>query len=283
MSLHRDVQQKRNTCHLHLSQEFVEEQFRIHEWEVAAEFKSLWMLQGGLDSMSGQSQQRSSGIYEGQYGMSQQNSKGHYAGNTGIFQGGFDSMSGQSQQSSSGFYGGQNEISQQNSGGYYAGKTGINQQSVHNARVYQQNESEVNYSNARNYWQNQNDSRNRGMVVSQITNDLRKNEKLVEVADIKQLDEFCKEGKLKEAVKHLGLLQQQHVPEDFSRYVMLKKACIENKALQEVKSVSEYFIKSTTNLLGLLDGFCKEGKLNEAAKLLELLELQHFPVDCLDM
>ncbi|CAI9757352.1 unnamed protein product [Fraxinus pennsylvanica] len=237
------------------------------------------MLQGGLDSMNGLSQQRSSGFYGGQYGMSQQNSRGHYAGSTGIFQGGFDSMSGQSQQSSSGFYGGQYEISEQNSGGYYAGNTGFNQQSVHNARAYQQNESEVNYFNARNYWQNQNDSQNRGMVASQITNDLKQNEKLVEVADIKKLDEFCKEGKVKEAVKHLGLLEQQHVPVDFSRYVMLKKACFENKSLQEVKFVSEYFIKSTTNPLGLLDGFCKEGKLKEAVELLELLELQHFPVD----
>ncbi|CAA2933665.1 pentatricopeptide repeat-containing At4g32450, mitochondrial-like [Olea europaea subsp. europaea] len=236
------------------------------------------MLQGGLDSMSGQSQQSSSGFYGGQYGISQQNLGGHYAGNTEIFQGGWDSVSGQSQQSSSGFYSGQHGISKKNLGGYYAGNTGINQQSVHSAGVYQ-NESEVNYSNARNYWQNQNDSQNRGTVFSQRTNDLKQNERLVEVADIKKLDEFCKEGKVKEAVKHLGLLEQQHVPVDFPRYVMLKKACFENKALQEVKSVSEHFIKSTANPLGLLDGFYKEGKLKEAVELLELLELQHFPVD----
>ncbi|CAA2939549.1 Hypothetical predicted protein [Olea europaea subsp. europaea] len=57
------------------------------------------MLQGGLDSMSGQSQQSSSGFYGGQYGMSQQNSGGHYAGNTTIFHGDLDSVCGQSQRS----------------------------------------------------------------------------------------------------------------------------------------------------------------------------------------
>ncbi|KAL2498448.1 Pentatricopeptide repeat-containing protein [Abeliophyllum distichum] len=93
------------------------------------------------------------------------------------------------------------------------------------------------------------------MVVSQVTNDFKQNEESVEVAEgnqsrntIEELDGFCKEGKLKEVVELLGLLEQQHVLVDFPWYLMLTKACGENKALQEAKSVHEHLVRSILHL-----------------------------------
>ncbi|KAL2492271.1 Pentatricopeptide repeat-containing protein [Abeliophyllum distichum] len=214
------------------------------------------MLPGGLDSMSGQSQQSSSGFYGGQYGNLQQNSGGHYAGNTGIYQQSLHNAEiGQSEQSSSVYYGGQYGMPQQNSGGHYAGNTGTYQQSIHNVGIHKQNKSGVNYSNAGNHWQKWNESQNEGMVVSQVTKDFKQNEESVEFAEgkqsrntIEELDGFCEEGKLKEAVELLGLLEQEHVQVDLPRYVMLMKACGENKALQEAKSVHEHLMRSMPHL-----------------------------------
>ncbi|KAJ8754778.1 hypothetical protein K2173_012167 [Erythroxylum novogranatense] len=54
---------------------------------------------------------------------------------------------------------------------------------------------------------------------------------------IKELDELCKEGKVKEAVEVLHLLKEQHVPVDLPRFLQLMQVCGDAKALEEAKSV----------------------------------------------
>ncbi|KAL6968102.1 hypothetical protein U1Q18_033905 [Sarracenia purpurea var. burkii] len=64
--------------------------------------------------------------------------------------------------------------------------------------------------------------------------------------NIEDLDGFCKEGKLKEAVELLGMLERQHIPVDLARYLMLMKLCGEYKALQEAKYVHEHLMRSVS-------------------------------------
>ncbi|GFZ08381.1 tetratricopeptide repeat (TPR)-like superfamily protein [Actinidia rufa] len=52
------------------------------------------------------------------------------------------------------------------------------------------------------------------------------------------------EGKLKEVVELLGVLESQHIPVDLPRYLMLMKACGEAKALKEAKCVHEHLMRS---------------------------------------
>ncbi|VFQ88422.1 unnamed protein product [Cuscuta campestris] len=65
---------------------------------------------------------------------------------------------------------------------------------------------------------------------------------------IEELDHFCKEGKIEEAIKVLGLLEQHSVSVDLSRYLSLMMLCAENKALEEAKSVHMHLARSGINL-----------------------------------
>ncbi|KAK9932893.1 hypothetical protein M0R45_020114 [Rubus argutus] len=56
---------------------------------------------------------------------------------------------------------------------------------------------------------------------------------------LEELDLFCKEGKVKEAVEVLGLLERQHVHVNLDQYLRLMQACGEAKALNEAKAVHE--------------------------------------------
>ncbi|KAK9946061.1 hypothetical protein M0R45_011542 [Rubus argutus] len=56
---------------------------------------------------------------------------------------------------------------------------------------------------------------------------------------LEKLDLFCKEGKVKEAVEVLGLLERKHVLVNLDQYLQLIQACGESKALEEAKVVHE--------------------------------------------
>ncbi|KAL7140447.1 hypothetical protein ABFS83_09G121500 [Erythranthe nasuta] len=116
--------------------------------------------------------------------------------------------------------------------GIFSGQSNLSRQSVQNAENYQQN------------W---NGNRVGGITGSQIES--------AEVAEgtrfrskIEDLDEFIKEGKLKEAVELLGVIDNESLSLDLPRYVSLMQACGENEALDEAKSVHEHLIKSMPNL-----------------------------------
>ncbi|KAL2243160.1 pentatricopeptide repeat-containing protein At4g32450, mitochondrial [Sesamum indicum] len=156
-------------------------------------------------------------------------------------------------------------VQQQNSRGLFAGQDnlrssyGVNEemsrQTVHNAGMHQQNGGGIYYSNAGNYQQSSAGSRNDGITYSQVPSDMQSNEESVEAtggnqvrSKIEDLDEFTKEGKLKEAVDLLELLQKEGVQVELPRYVALMKACSANQALEEAKSVHEHLLKSMPHL-----------------------------------
>ncbi|KAL6222774.1 hypothetical protein ACLB2K_006165 [Fragaria x ananassa] len=56
---------------------------------------------------------------------------------------------------------------------------------------------------------------------------------------LEELDLFCKEGKVKEAVEVLGLLKKQHVHVNLFQYFQLMHACGEANALEEATAVHE--------------------------------------------
>ncbi|XP_062021556.1 pentatricopeptide repeat-containing protein At4g32450, mitochondrial [Rosa rugosa] len=56
---------------------------------------------------------------------------------------------------------------------------------------------------------------------------------------LEELDLFCKEGKVKEAVEVLDLLERQHLHVNLDRYLQLMHACGEAIALEEATSVHE--------------------------------------------
>ncbi|XP_062117931.1 pentatricopeptide repeat-containing protein At4g32450, mitochondrial [Humulus lupulus] len=68
------------------------------------------------------------------------------------------------------------------------------------------------------------------------------------VVSLQDLDGLCKEGKAKEAVEVLKLLEKQHIHVDLPRYLLLMQVCGEAKALEEAKVVHEDIIRSQPSL-----------------------------------
>nr|XP_043609697.1 pentatricopeptide repeat-containing protein At4g32450, mitochondrial-like [Erigeron canadensis] len=86
-------------------------------------------------------------------------------------------------------------------------------------------------------------------------------------------DHFCKDRKLKEAVKTLGLLEQHNVSVDIPRYMFLMHECGEAKALEEAKYVHEHITRtSVVDVLDvrvcnvILEMYAKCGSMEDAYK-----------------
>ncbi|KAK7318936.1 hypothetical protein RJT34_03645 [Clitoria ternatea] len=65
---------------------------------------------------------------------------------------------------------------------------------------------------------------------------------------LEELDSFCKEGKVKEAVQVLELLEQLHVPVDLPRYLELMHQCGETKSPKEAKIVHKHALQHLSPL-----------------------------------
>ena len=90
---------------------------------------------------------------------------------------------------------------------------------------------------------------------SQLSNNPKREGKFSETLEshqylgtLEELDGFCNEGKVKEAVEVLGLLVKQCHPVDLPRYLQLMWECGEAQSLQEAKSVHEHIIRSLSPL-----------------------------------
>lgn len=162
-----------------------------------------------------------------------------------------------------------------------------------NARAYRHREPDVKYgenngdyqqspkgkqsSNGNNnivgeLQQDTSESQN-GMVSSQIFNNFKHDGDSVEATEnsqcrgtLEELDGFCKEGKVKEA---LGLLEKQGNSVDLPRLLWLMRVCGEAKAIQEAKSVHEYIIRSASPLKistynRILEMYSKCGSMEDA-------------------
>ncbi|XP_043706286.1 pentatricopeptide repeat-containing protein At4g32450, mitochondrial-like [Telopea speciosissima] len=209
----------------------------------------------------GQFQRSSNGHQSGNVGQFQQNPNGYQSGSVGQFQQipkGYYSESvgivGQFQQNPNGYQSGSVGQFQQIPNGYYSESVGM-------VRQFQQNTNDLQ----------------REMLGTQATNDVKQ----VETAEnrqfmgtIDELDAFCKEGKVKEAVEVLGLLEKQNMSVDLPRYLQLMQACGEAKALQEIKSVYDYLIRSMGPVKvsihnKVLEMYSKCGSMSDAYELFE--------------
>ncbi|KAA0038293.1 hypothetical protein IC582_003633 [Cucumis melo] len=113
------------------------------------------------------------------------------------------------------------------------------------------------------------------MIGNQVLYNVNANEEIGKTRDrqqggpLEKLDEFCKEGNLKEAVEILEVLEKQHIPVDLSRYLDLMNACGEARSLEEAKAVCNYVIKSQTHVKvstynKILEMYSKCGSMDDA-------------------
>ncbi|KAK4263108.1 hypothetical protein QN277_028577 [Acacia crassicarpa] len=89
---------------------------------------------------------------------------------------------------------------------------------------------------------------------------------------LEELDYFCMEGKVKEAVEILRLLEKQHIQVDLPRYLQLMHHCGQAKALEEAKIIHEHVLRylsplkvSTYNRI--LEMYSKCGSMDDAFKV----------------
>ncbi|KAJ4842159.1 hypothetical protein Tsubulata_037396, partial [Turnera subulata] len=94
---------------------------------------------------------------------------------------------------------------------------------------------------------------------------------------LEELDGFCKEGELKEAVEVLRLLEERRISVDLPRYLQLMQACGEYKALDEAKVVHEIIIRalspvevSTYNKI--LEMYSNCGAMEEAFSVFDTMQ-----------
>ncbi|CAA7404382.1 unnamed protein product [Spirodela intermedia] len=93
---------------------------------------------------------------------------------------------------------------------------------------------------------------------------------------IEELDTFLSEGKAKEAVQVLGLLEKEEKVLDLDRCLKLLDACGNAKAVDEVKAVHDYIMKMI-GYLGvriynrILSVYCKCELMDDARKLFETM------------
>lgn len=213
-------------------------------------------FEGGLEpqpsrnGVYGHCQQNLNGYYGGNCEMSQQNFSGNYTRNMGV-----------PQQSLPNYDPGNvRNVQSENSETYSQNASGYNMERHTNSSGYsgemmlrhQQNLSGFNPSSAgyQAPYQSQN-----GLVGHQEMRSSTPVEQSIDSADssskkgsVDELDDFCKEGKVKEAVEVLHLLEQQHVTVDLTRYVMLMDVCSEDKSLEDAKSIHEHLVRSHPHL-----------------------------------
>lgn len=91
---------------------------------------------------------------------------------------------------------------------------------------------------------------------------------------IDEFDEFCKEGKVKEAVEVLSLLEKNGVVVDVHRYLHLIQACGEARSLEEARIVHDHIARTVVHFeVGvhnkILDMYSKCGSMVDAYQLFE--------------
>ncbi|XP_054777331.1 pentatricopeptide repeat-containing protein At2g25580-like isoform X1 [Prosopis cineraria] len=90
--------------------------------------------------------------------------------------------------------------------------------------------------------------------------------------NLEELDNFCKEGKVKEAVEILGLLKKRHIQVDLPRYLQLMHQCGEAKALEEAKIIHKHVLQYLSPLNvsiynKILEMYSKCGSMDDAFKV----------------
>lgn len=89
---------------------------------------------------------------------------------------------------------------------------------------------------------------------------------------LEEFDSFCMEGKVKEAVEVLELLEKLHIPVDLSRYLQLMHQCGEARSLEEAKVVHRHALQHLSSLEvstynKILEMYFKCGSVDDALKV----------------
>lgn len=260
---------------------------------------STTLQQNGFDANLGTIQKNSSGVFSED--ANTLNPNGFYGpGSRGSVNGHYGESTHQFQRSSNQYSMGHNGGSLQNNPiTYNVGPIGSSQPvqgSYYNTGMYQQSQSgypgekvgeyQMNnpigsyQANTGPYQQITNGSQN-GLMGRQVSSNSTYGGESVEDAEssklrgtIEELDGFCKEGKLKEAMEVLGLLEQNGIPIDMQRFVMLMKVCGEAKAIEEAKYVHEHLTRSVSSLQvstynKILVMYSKCGSMEDAYKVFD--------------
>ncbi|XP_073008202.1 pentatricopeptide repeat-containing protein At4g32450, mitochondrial-like [Typha latifolia] len=151
---------------------------------------------------------------------------------------------------------------------------------------YQENPTEFQHSNLGGQRQHNNISFQSGIAYPQTMENNTVNEGLssressecVEASHRKgtigELDEYCREGKVKEAVEVLALLEENGVVVDIPRYFQLMQACADASSVEQARAIHEHISQTMVNIeVGvhnkILDMYTKCGLMDDAKKLFE--------------
>lgn len=166
---------------------------------------------------------------------------------------------------------------QPGSSDHYMGNTGLYLHGPSNGQ-YQQN---LNVGHNQRSWNvgeydpNLNGVSNK-MQASHLSSDPKFEGALTEPSEttphrgaLDDLDDLCKEMKVKEAVEVLHSLEKQRVPVDLPRFLQLMQACGDAKALQEAKAVHDHIVRSLLPLEvdtynKILEMYAKCGSMDQA-------------------
>ncbi|GMN55470.1 hypothetical protein TIFTF001_024581 [Ficus carica] len=163
---------------------------------------------------------------------------------------------------------------QQNPSNQYAGNVGMHQQSPGYGQYQQNHQPDANVFH---------NSKVASQVPSYPVPDGAPTEASASSpysGTLEELDSFCKDGKFKEAVEVLRLLEERSVPVDLPRYVQLMQACGEAKALEEAKVVHEKILKSQSTLHvstynRILEMYSRCGSMEDASLVFDKMPEQN--------
>ncbi|KAL5546416.1 hypothetical protein UlMin_006103 [Ulmus minor] len=146
---------------------------------------------------------------------------------------------------------------------HYAGNVGMHQQNLGSGQ-YQQNQ------------QPNSNALPNTMVGAQVPSDPKPeglpteaSESRISSGTLEELDVFCKEGKVNEAVELLRQLEKQHISVDLPRYLQLIHICGEANALEDAKVVHKVILSSLSPLTvstynRILEMYSKCGSMEDA-------------------
>ncbi|KAL5973072.1 hypothetical protein ACLOJK_039879 [Asimina triloba] len=218
--------------------------------------------------------------YEESKGSGQQNPNGFYQ--TGLVNSSLSQLNGYNQQNQG--------LPQQNQNGYYGelqlkpqNRSGIYE---HKSHEFHSNPNGTLVPNPTQFQQNRSGVQNE-TSNSLVTGDSRSDEKATEAdgntykGTLEELDDLCKEGKMKEAVEVLGLLERQGTVVDLPRYLRLFAACGNAKALEQAKAVHEHISRSVVQVEvrvynKMLEMYSKCGSMDDAVNLFEKMPERNF-------
>ncbi|KAG9440824.1 hypothetical protein H6P81_020989 [Aristolochia fimbriata] len=160
-------------------------------------------------------------------------------------------------------------ITEQKPDGFYVQNRAESQQ---DPNVYSNQNSFNYYGGAGAYQMPESTASSNGMPEAAETTKL--------MGTVEELDEFCKERKMKEAVEVLGLLAERGIIIDLPRYLNLIEACGDSQSPDEAKIIHDHIMRSMPQaelwvLNRILKMYCECGLMEDAHRLFENMPVRN--------